>query len=295
MTTYLKTYIFLPIFVIYTSLCIFGHGEETSKKDTKTIFLAILARNKAHVLPYYFHCIESLDYDKSLITVYIDTNNNEDATEKILQEWFLKNKGIYRDIIIKAHQIPALAVVSPRIWTTVRYKAMGEIRNECMKQALISKSDYYFAVDCNKFLTPCTLKTLLEKEKPIISPMLRSVPDDSDPYSNFYCDITTDGYYSRHADYFKILHREIIGTFPVPLVHGTCLIDCKYLDQLTHTDQSEDPEVVIFSRSARKNNIGQFICNERDFGVVFHPKDPLSYSEEVALFQEYLSSIGSES
>jgi hypothetical protein len=68
-----------------------------------TVFLAILARNKAHMLPYYLSCIDKLEYDKRLITIYINTNNNSDETESILRDWSIKNQHIYKQIILLIH------------------------------------------------------------------------------------------------------------------------------------------------------------------------------------------------
>ena len=70
-----------------------------------TVFLTILARNKAHMLPYYLRCLDELEYDKQLITVYINTNNNVDATEEILREWVDKNKSNYRQILFERHEV----------------------------------------------------------------------------------------------------------------------------------------------------------------------------------------------
>lgn len=73
------------------------------------VFLTILARNKAHMLPYYLLCIDQLDYDKQLMTVYINTNNNSDDTEAILREWAIKNKNVYKEIIFESHCVDLLS------------------------------------------------------------------------------------------------------------------------------------------------------------------------------------------
>ena len=45
---------------------------------------------------------------------------------------------------------------------------LGAIRNKSLQQAKEQKCDFYFVVDCDKFITPCTLKELVNKDKPII-------------------------------------------------------------------------------------------------------------------------------
>src|SRR3989337_3845662 len=67
-------------------------------QEDKTVLLAILARNKAHTLPYYLNYINNLDYNKKNISVYIHTNNNIDATAKILDEWASAHIAEYRYI-----------------------------------------------------------------------------------------------------------------------------------------------------------------------------------------------------
>jgi len=109
--------------------------------------------------------------------------------------------------------------------------------------------------------------------------MLRSIPQ-IDCYSNYFCAVDDRGYYKDHPLYMEILNRSTIGTFNVPVVHCTYLINSKYIDKLDYSDGSNDYEFVIFSRSARKNNIGQFICNEEKFGVLVHFGEETSLQEE---------------
>jgi hypothetical protein len=252
-----------------------------------TVFLAILARNKAHMLPYYLSCIDKLEYDKRLITIYINTNNNSDETESILRDWSIKNQHIYKQIIFESHEVPDLVDTLPHDWTDQRLKVLGEIRNHSLQIAHLCASDYYFVVDCDNFITPATLQHLIMQRKPIIAPMLRAIPDPTNNYSNFFGEINEDGYFQDDDRYWSVLRRDVIGTIQVPVIHCTYLIDLTYLDKITYVDDTDDYEFIIFSRSARDNGVPQYICNELNFGTIFHCLDSLDIDQEKERIDAY--------
>jgi len=257
--------------------------------EEKTIFLAIFARNKAHVLPLFLRCIENLIYEKKLITMYINTNDNSDTTKELLEEWIERHGDQYGKIIYEKHDTAAIDTTNPHEWNKKRFKILSEIRNKSVEIAIKEKTDFYFVVDCDNFIEPETLKFLVNEDKPIIAPMLQSIPEKNDSYSNFFCDIDTYGYYTHHKNYDLILARTFIGTFEVPVVHCTYLIKQEYLHLLNYQDGSDDYEFVIFSRTARKNNIPQYICNKKNFGTLVHFHKNVTLQEEVALLKNYLS------
>lgn len=251
-----------------------------AEQEDKTVLLAILARNKAHVLPKFLDCIDKLDYDKKLISVYINTNNNEDKTKEILQSWADKNAKNYRHIIFKSHDVKNISDSNPHDWTAERLFVLGCIRNESLQKAKIYNCDYYFVVDCDNFIIPTTLKDLVKKDKPIIAPMLIPVPEKDDVYSNYFCAVDEYGYYAQHQNYEEIFFRRKVGTFEVPVVHCTYLIKTPIIDQLTYVDGYDDYEFVIFSRTARERGIKQYICNEDNYGFLIHFYDDPSLEVE---------------
>lgn len=278
------------ILLIVSALFLLPHPIRAQETD-KTVLLAILARNKAHVLPHYLSCIDNLDYNKNLITIYINTNNNSDETKEILLEWITKNENNYRNIIFESHEIQELPENLPHDWTVQRLKALSIIRNKSLQMAKNFLCDYYFVVDCDNFITPITLKYLINQNKPIIAPMLTAMPEKNDPYSNFFYEIDEWGYYRNHTHYWTILSKEITGTVKVPVVHCTYLIELSCIDKVTYVDGSDDYDFVIFSRSARNNNVDQYICNDGDFGVLFHSMSCLTLQEEKAKIDDYFGSI----
>lgn len=256
----------------------------------QTVFLTILARNKAHTLPLFLKCIEELDYEKKLITVYINTNNNIDHTEDILEKWILKNKSLYKEIIYEKHDEILDSNTNPHEWNAPRFHVLGEIRNKSLKLAQEKNVDFYFVVDCDNFIKPWTLKILILENKPIIAPLLTSIPEKNDYYSNFFCAIDQNGYYKHHEDYYNILQRNRVGTFEVPVVHCTYLIQSQYLPFLSYHDGTHDYEFVIFSRMARQQHIKQYITNKKEFGRLVHFFNNITLQEEVGYLHQFLQS-----
>lgn len=279
---------YLSILIVFISF--FGNlAAQDQPSSDKTVLLAILARNKAHTLPTYLACIDHLDYDKKLITLYVNTNNNDDNTKEILTAWLEKNKEKYRNIDFVSADVKADLSSKPHEWNAQRFSILAKIRNESLKKALEHKTDFYFVVDCDNFITPCTLKELIAKDKPFITPMLKPIPEVNDTYSNFFCDVSPTGYYKAHPDYMKILKNQKRGTFKVPVAHCTYLIKSECLDKLNYIDGTSHHEFVVFSRCARNNNIDQYVCNEKDFGTLLHfHNDKISLADEAARFQKYL-------
>lgn len=269
--------------------CLTLFKQQPGYSEDKTVLLSILARDKAHVLDQYLDCIENLDYNKKLITIYINTNNNRDNTEEILNKWTEKNKAHYCQIILDSHKVENLPTTNPHDWEAVRFKVLGNIRQKSMQKTKEYGCDYYFVVDCDNFILPCTLKELVKQDKPIIAPLLHSIPEQKDLYSNYFCAISATGYYQDHPDYLKILNGTMAGTFKVPVVHCTYLINSAYVDKLRYIDDTNDYEFVVFSRSARENSVDQYICNEKEFGTLVHFYNNVSLEEEKQLLEKYFT------
>lgn len=271
--------------ILFIGLVLPSHANqevtsETLNKQEKTVLLVILARNKAHVLPKFLECIDNLDYNKNLISVYINTNNNQDNTLEILQNWVDKNSEKYRTVLFKGHHVENAPWTKPHDWSTERLHILKRIRQESLEKVKILNCDYYFVVDCDNFITPPTLMDLIGKDEEFIAPLLLAVPEKQDFYSNYFCDIDEKGYYKAHPEYNEILFRKKIGTFKVPVIHCTYLIKTPIIDKLTYVDGTDDYDFVILSRSARKNGVDQYICNEKNYGILLHFFDEPSLKEE---------------
>lgn len=255
-------------------------------KDDKTVLLSVLARNKEHVLPTYLEHIDNLGYDKKLITVYINTNNNIDGTAEILENWAAKNQDNYKKIIVEKYDIKADLSVDPHAWDHQRCFVLGKIRERSLQQAVDNQTDYYFVIDCDNFVKPNTLRSLIAQDKPIIAPLLKPIPQEGDYYSNFHTSVNENGYFDEDPLYYEIFDGEKRGTFEVPLVHCTYLINSNVIDKLQYIDDQDQHEYVAFARSARENGVQQYISNSEDYGVLLHTNEDISLEEEAALMKE---------
>ncbi|MBS0634596.1 MAG: glycosyltransferase family 2 protein [Verrucomicrobia bacterium] len=245
----------------------------------KTVFVAILARNKAHVLPRYLRCLENQTYPKNLITIYIKTDNNSDNTKELLQSWVAQNRQNYKQIIVDDTNVKENHTTDPHYWDTARFQTLALIRNNSLKKA--KDCDYYFVADCDNFIAPSTIEDLVHKDKPIIAPLLRCIPEPDDYYSNFFYLCNEEGYYRDHPTHIEILERKNVGVFKVDLVHCCYLVNTKYLNKLSYIDGTDDYEFIIFARSARKAGVEQYICNEKEYGVQVH-----FYNDDISLAEE---------
>lgn len=240
-------------------------------QEQKTVFLATFLENHALFLPKFLKCLENLEHDKEAMTLYFQLGKSEDKTEEIIRKWIDTHHSLYHEIIV-SHWMDHTYPEGLGYGRAIRQHAL-EVCQKC-------DMDYYFHVNPNCLLAKQTLRTLIEKDKPIIAPMLRAIPEFNDPYSNFFAGVTETGYYRDHPMYWLILHEVKLGTFSVPVVHGAYLVQKDYLKSLSYEDSTDEYDFIIFSRIARENQIQQYICNEESFGVLFNfqndpKKDPI--------------------
>lgn len=234
--------------------------------ESETVFLSILAQNKEHFLPRYLSSIERLDYDKKKITIYINTDNNQDETEEVLTAWANEHESEYNSIIFE-----------------------NDTKNKNLQMAKESGCDFYFTVDCDVFLIPSTLKILMKKDKPIIAPFLYRIPEKEDFVINSWFDVDERGYFIQHPLQWELYDQKKRGTFEASLVHSVYLIKSEFLDRLSYVDDTGDQEFIVFSRFARENGVEQYICNEEDFGVQFAFFDKIDLDEEFRRVKPFLA------
>ena len=99
--------------------------------STDIITVVILAKDKAHVLPFYLKCIESQTYPASKINLYIRTNNNNDHTASILKSWVEKVRTRYHEIYLDDSDVPEqVQQFAPHEWNGIRFKVLGKIRQD---------------------------------------------------------------------------------------------------------------------------------------------------------------------
>lgn len=240
---------------------------------TDFVTIAILAKDKAHVLPLYLKCIAGLDYPKNKIHIYIKTNDNTDDTENILHEWVCSNTGsntganTYASIYFNSDNVDEiLKNYKPHDWNGTRFKILAKIRQDSIEYAIKNNSNY-FVVDVDNFVKPDTLINLINADKPVIGPFLKNIVQTS-LYSNYHEAIDCNGYYAYSQEYDNIFNQINPNVHKVNVIHCTYYIKNEVLEQISYFDSTEAHEYVIFSRNLRKNNIDQFIDNRQVYGYL---------------------------
>jgi len=235
------------------------------------VFVAILAKQKAKMLPEWLKSLEQWDYPKDRMILYIRSNNNTDETEAILKAWVAEQGKWYRfvvtdysDIEVPVHEFDV------HEWNPVRFKALGAIREHSIEVAWQSEAQFYWVVDVDNFVLPHTLRTLVGLNLPVVAPLLRYAvtPEEENhkPYSNYHLLTNVNGYYLDDMRYYTVLNREIKGLIECDVVHCTYLVRRDVFENVRYVDGTDDYEYVIFSRELRKLGITQYLDNREIYG-----------------------------
>ena len=269
-----KTNLFYAVIFISTFL----HSNSMQDNPTKDfVTIAILAKDKAHALPLFLDCIEHQTWPKDKTKIYIRTNNNNDNTSEILEQWLDKVGHLYAEVFFDATDVPQpVQQYKQHEWNNERFEVLGKIR-ELSVQWAFNHNSHYFVVDCDNFIKPHTLERLMNVQLPIVAPFLVT---GHNYYSNYHAAIDANGYLAQTPFYEMIFNRLLIGLLQVPVVHCTYLIRKECLPYVWYRDNSGRYEYVIFSDTARQNNIAQYIDNREIYGYVSFAEDSTTLSME---------------
>lgn len=244
----------LSILLVITGVIVYS--------DERPVTIAILAKDKAHTLPLFLMCIENQTFDKKNTYIYIRTNNNTDQTVQILKDWVSRVGHEYLDIFFDSSDVKErVQDFGQHEWNCTRFKVLGKIRQDSMDWAYAHNS-HYFVVDCDNFVLPNTLESLVTVNLPIVAPLLYS----NNAYSNYHSNIDANGYHIACPHYLTILNREVKGLIELPVVHCTYLVRYEALPLMTYDDESYRYEYVIFSDNARKKGIPQYLDTRQIYG-----------------------------
>ncbi|WP_128894131.1 glycosyltransferase family 2 protein [Longirhabdus pacifica] len=239
----------------------------TNHHETDKITIAILAKDKEHLLPYYLQCIENQTYPASKIKLYIRTNNNVDQTANVLKKWINKVAHRYDEIFYDDSDVNAkVEQYKPHEWNALRFQVLGKIRQDSIAWAN-QKHTHYFTVDCDNFIIPNTLQRMYDTLLPVVGPFMKH-DDATSSYSNYHFATCANGYFVDHPFYYKIQQQEIKGLIQVDVVHCAYFIRHNILQHITYLDNTERHEYVIFSDRLRKRKIKQYIDNRVVYGLI---------------------------
>ncbi|MFA5999179.1 MAG: hypothetical protein WC747_04140 [Candidatus Babeliales bacterium] len=271
--------------LFFAFICIATSADLRSDNELKDfVTIAILAKDKAHTLPLLLKCIEQQTWPKDRTKIYIRTNNNNDNTVEILSEWLDKVAHLYAEVFFDATDVvQKVQQYKQHEWNGERFEVLGKIR-ELSVQWAYNHNSHYFVVDCDNFIKPHTIEKLMNVRLPIVAPFLVT---GHCYYSNYHAAIDANGYLAQTPFYEMIFNRQIIGLIQVPVVHCTYLVRRECLPYVWYRDNSGRYEYVIFSDTARKNNMTQYIDNRETYGYISFSEDIETFNSEPWLHDIY--------
>ncbi len=255
------------------------------------VTIAILAKDKSECLNLYLECILNQTYPKNKIHLYIRTNNNNDNTADILEQWIEKHGSLYKSVYYDNSNFnEEINLFKNHEWNKTRFKIMSQLRQESINYAL-KKNSHYFVVDCDNFIIPQTLEKLISTKKEVIGPLLHC---QGQLYSNYHHATYDNGYYKNDDQYYWILNQKIKGIIKVDVIHCTYFIQNSVLKFINYSDNSERHEYVIFSDNCRKQKINQYIDNEKIYGYLTFLKDSTRVKYDEISFKEKILKLEKE-
>ncbi|XP_061605177.1 procollagen galactosyltransferase 1 [Phyllopteryx taeniolatus] len=238
------------------------------------VVLALICRNSEHSLPYVLGAVERLDYPKERIAVWVATDHNEDNTTAILRDWLVNVQNLYHYVEWRPKEEPRHYEdeEGPKGWPDPRYEHVMKLRQVALESAREMWADYFMLMDCDNLLTNTNvLWSLMSENKTVIAPML----DSRAAYSNFWCGMTSQGYYKRTPAYMPMRKRVRKGCFAVPMVHSTFLIDLRKEASRQLAFHPPHPEynwayddIIVFAYSARMADVQMFVSNRETYGYI---------------------------
>jgi len=257
--------------------------EKNAEQPVDYVTIAILAKDKAHTLPLYLTCLEQQTWPASKSYLYIRTNNNNDNTVEILQEWLEKVKDRYAGVYFDDTDVPEpVQNYKQHEWNSERFVVLGKIRQDSVDYAQKNKS-HYFVADCDNFITPTTIEKMMSTNLPIVAPLLKVTYPSC--YSNYHAAIDQNGYFANSPHYLDILSQNIKGLVELPVVHCCYFIRHDVLDKMLYNDQSFRYEYVVFSDTARKQKIPQYLDNREVYGRITFAETAEEFEKEPWIYE----------
>ncbi|KAL5966991.1 Glycosyltransferase 25 family member [Taenia solium] len=296
----LLSYFFFLVLILSLVLSMAESSYNSSPKFPEiepSVSIGVLVRNKAHSLPYFLHHLEQLDYPKNRIHLSFRLDNTIDRSARILKSWVEDVRDLYHAIDLDIDEMNSHPI-SPN-WAKDHHQHLINLRQASIERAYELNADFFFNLDADAILlNNATLKQLVEassvpsKEYPapitVIAPMLNCTT--SDVFSNFWGDITEEGYYKRSQDYFTLQRRHKEGIFPVAMVHTAVLVNLRHtrkerlaFEPLNSGYTGPIDDIIIFARNAQSQGINFYLDNRVFYGYFPLPLDeaeiPLAYRD----------------
>lgn len=233
-----------------------------------TVLVSLLVRRHGHTLPYFLQLLQSLDYPKRRMRLWIHIDGRQDRSAHIIDTWLSQN--LYQHEI---HEDGAFQH-EPNEWAPQqRVRHVASLKERALLRARQLSFDYVWFLDCDVFVTQRTaLKSLVAGNGyAIVAPMMDS--------------LTSRRNYRPlpgHTDGQSIDERTQRGCFEVAVVHNCFLINLKRVETgalsfLAATRDDAETEVLPFGaethlhRSQKRHNVSSFLCNDEVYGLMVAP------------------------
>ncbi|XP_043105716.1 LOW QUALITY PROTEIN: procollagen galactosyltransferase 1-like [Puntigrus tetrazona] len=236
------------------------------------VMIALICRNAQHSLPHFLGTIERLDYPKDRIALWVATDHNIDNTTYLLRDWLINVQKLYHNVEWRPKEEPRKYYDEggPKDWTNERYAYIMKLRQAALESAREMWADYLMMIDCdNLLINRDVLWKLIKENKTIVAPMMESRA----AYSNFWCGMTSQGYYKRTPAYIPMRKQVRRGCFAVPMVHSTYLVDLRKEASRMLAFHPPHPDytwafddIIVFAFSARMAEVQMFLCNREIYG-----------------------------
>jgi hypothetical protein len=225
--------------------------------DDVCVVVAILARDKECFLSYYLRQLDLQTFPKHRIHLYIRTNNNTDGTERVLRDWIVRSGSGYASVFMNCEDVPELSgkhTERGHVWTPQRWNIMAGLRQRSVEYAIRLRA-HYFVADCDNFVVPDCIESLVRCGLPVVAPMLLVHTGTNNKSSNF-----------SHATLNELIHSSAIsGLIQVELIHCTYLIRADVLQATSYDAKSltTEPEFVRVVHNWKTNGIPLFVDNRK--------------------------------
>lgn len=260
----------------------------------RPLVIAILAKNKEHILPTYLNALLLQTEVNSDTIFYIRTNDNRDQTDQLLKDWYMKWNWKYKMVFDDSSIDTSLLELENHEWNGHRCKILAGIRQKSIDFALSENADY-FTADADNLIDIDTISSIRSTNLPVVSPLLQCSVETS-MYSNFHTDVDANGYFQQDTIglYNNLLYQHIKGLVEVKVAHCTYFIKNSVLPHVIYDDDSYRYEYVIFSDNLRKKKIPQYLDSRKVYGRISFSVDEQSFQEELTnnpSFREFVEYI----
>ncbi|BET00293.1 Procollagen-lysine,2-oxoglutarate 5-dioxygenase [Nesidiocoris tenuis] len=212
------------------------------------VMLSIFIPWNTPFLEEFFERIQNLTYPKNRMILFV--YNNMPYHDELVANWIDESASQYL-----SHKKILSKDTTPE----------AHARDLAVQLCIVKKCDYFFAVDSVAHLdNRDVLQNLLQARRKIVAPMLVR-PNKA--WSNFWGDISPQGYYARSMDYMEIVNNERRGLWNVPYIASCYLIMGDVLPKIKggFNVNNLDPDMAL-AQTIRDQGIFMYVDNREDYG-----------------------------